>query len=246
MQFKFLSYEFKPSLVGMLMMVVLVALFVKLGFWQYGKATLKQEIQKEYQQSVKNGVQELSQHIHSSEKLQYQKVKTSGEYATKYQILLDNQVENSIAGYHVLTPLSIVGTDQYVLVNRGWIAGKTTHADVPVFDTPAGMQQVEGMVWLPSKKIFTLEDKAAPNQANQSWQQVWQHLDMERYRKIVPLKLLPVIIKLDAQSKAGGFVRNWQMPAERIATHLSYAYQWFGFAFAAIAIYLYMSFKRIE
>lgn len=246
MQFKFLKYEFKPSLTGLLMMLVLVALFVKLGFWQYGKAALKQEIQKEYQQSVKNGVLELSQHVHSSEKLQYQKVKTSGEYATKYQILVDNQVENNIAGYHVLTPLKIDGTDQYVLVNRGWIAGKSTHTDVPAFDTPAGIQQAEGMVWLPSKKIFTLEDRAAPFQANQSWQLVWQHLDMERYQKIVPLKLLPVIIKLDAQSKAGGFVRNWQMPAARIATHLGYAYQWFGFAFAAIAIYLYMSFKRIE
>lgn len=246
MQFKFVSYEFKPSLAGTLMMLVLVALFVKLGFWQYGKAALKQEIQKEYQQSVKNGVLELSQHIHSSEKLQYQKVKTSGEYATKYQILVDNQVENSIAGYHVLTPLKIEGADQYVLVNRGWIAGKSTHTDVPVFDTPAGIQQVEGMAWLPSKKIFTLEDTATPNQQNPEWQLVWQHLDMGRYQKIVPLKLLPVIIKLDAQSNAGGFVRNWQMPAERIATHLGYAYQWFGFAFAAIAIYLYMSFKRIE
>jgi len=27
--------------------------------------------------------------------------------------------------------------------------------------------------------------------------------------------VLPVVIKLDAKSQAGGFVRNWQLPAEK-------------------------------
>ena len=42
----------------------------------------------------------------------------------------------------------------------------------------------------------------------------------------------------------GGFVRNWIRPDDRIATHLGYAYQWFGFAFAAFAIYLFVGFRR--
>jgi len=246
MQFKFLNYELKVTLLGILLVVIAVSIFVKLGFWQYKKAILKQEIQKEYQQSIENGVIEFAPYLQSSEKLQYKKIKTSGEYVTKYQILIDNQVENSVAGYHVVTPLRIEGTDQYVLVNRGWIAGKSAHVYIPTFDTPDGIQQVEGMVWIPNKKIFTLEDKNVSNQEIKNWQLVWQHLDMVQYQKVVPLKLLPVIIKLDAQSQAGGFVRNWQMPTERIATHLGYAYQWFGFAIAAMAIYLYMSIKRIE
>jgi len=55
------------------------------------------------------------------------------------------------------------------------------------------------------------------------------------------LKVSPMAIKLDAASNAGGFVRNWQIPAERITTNLGYAYQWFGFALATLLIYIYMS-----
>jgi surfeit locus 1 family protein len=43
---------------------------------------------------------------------------------------------------------------------------------------------------------------------------------------------------------SGGFVRNWVRPDDRILTHLSYAYQWFGFAFATLAIYIFVGFKR--
>jgi surfeit locus 1 family protein len=53
-------------------------------------------------------------------------------------------------------------------------------------------------------------------------------------------------IKLDQSSDAGGFIRNWQVPADRIATNIGYAYQWFGFALAALLIYLYMSITKIS
>ena len=100
------------------------------------------------------------------------------------------------------------------------------------------------MLWLPTTKIFTLEDKVLQDDSSRNWQVVWQNLDMEKYRKKAPIQVLPLIIKLDSKSAAGGFVRNWEMPADRIVTNLGYAYQWFGFAFAAFAIYLYMSIKR--
>jgi surfeit locus 1 family protein len=34
------------------------------------------------------------------------------------------------------------------------------------------------------------------------------------------------------------------MPASKIASHLGYAYQWFGFALASILIYVFTGFKR--
>ena len=244
MQFKFLSLNFKPTLLGTLLTLICIPLFIKLGFWQYNKAMLKQSIQDAYVKSEANGAAAFTHYLNSPELLQYKKVKVIGKYEPKYQILIDNQVENDQAGFHVITPLKIENSNQYILVNRGWIAGKDRHTEVPMFSTPIGIQQIEGMVWLPSKKIFTLE-AATTNQKN-DWQLVWQNLDMDKYRKSVPLQMLTVIIKLDPQSDAGGFVRNWQLPADRIMTNLGYAYQWFGFAFAAFAIYLYMSTTRIK
>ena len=244
MQFKFLSFHFKPTLLGTVVTLLCIPLFIKLGFWQYNKAMLKQSIQDAFVRNESNSATLLINHLQTPELLQYKKVKVLGNYEPKYQILIDNQVENDQAGFHVVTPLKIENSNQYILVNRGWIAGKEKHTDVPAFSTPSGTQQIEGMLWLPTKKIFTLEDPTTIQKND--WHLVWQNLDMDKYRKNVPLQVLPVIIKLDPISNAGGFVRNWQVPADRIMTNLGYAYQWFGFAFAAFVIYLYMSTTRIK
>lgn len=246
MQFKFFGFQFKPTFLGTIITLICIPIFIKLGFWQYNKAKLGQGIQQAYTESTSNGALQLIEHLQLPEKLQYQKVSVAGIYEKKYQILIDNQVENGRAGFHVITPLKIIGSDQYVLVNRGWIAGKDKHTDIPMFDSPTGLLQVEGVAWIPSKKIFTLEGKSQNTSKNQSWQLVWQNLDMIKYEKIVPIKILPIIIKLDPHSNAGGFVRNWQIPSDRIMTNLSYAYQWFGFACAALAIYLYININRIK
>lgn len=249
MQFRFLNVEFKPTLLGTLITIVCIPIFIKLGFWQYDKAALKQKIQANFEQTNANQSPNLKDYLLNSEQLEFKKVEVDGEYDKQYQILIDNKVENSLAGYHVITPLKIKDSDTYVLVNRGWIQGGKARDDIPVFDTPVGALKIKGMAWLPTSKIFTLEDKAAVDSAqastNAEWQLVWQNLDMQKYVKTTPIKILPIIVKLDNDSAAGGFVRNWKMSADRIVTHMGYAYQWFGFAFAALAIYLYLGIKKL-
>jgi len=241
-QFRISSYTFCPSWLGFLVLIICVPLFIKLGLWQYSKAKLKQEIQTSYNASLDNAALNLPTKLEKLDEWKYKKVKVKGHYETKYQILLDNQVEDSRAGFHVLTPLKIENRADYVLVNRGWVAGGATHTDLPVINTPEEAIDVVGLVWVPSKKIFTLESTVEKSQ----WNSVWQNMDMERFQKSVTISMLPIVIKLDAKSNAGGFVRNWQLPAEKIATNMGYAYQWFGFAIASIMIFLYTSIKKIN
>jgi surfeit locus 1 family protein len=247
MQFKFLNFQFDFNWLSTLIVIVSIPIFIKLGLWQYNKAELRQSIQDQYQSSLVKQVARLAEHMANPEVLQFQQVIVSGHYETQYQILIDNQVENSQAGFHVVTPFKIAGTDKYVLVNRGWIAGAADHQTVPTVTTPSEALEIKGMVWLPSDKIFTLESKnSSNNEAQTNWTMVWQHLDMKKYHALAPIDVLDVIIKLDPADEGGGFVRNWQMPPSKIMTNLGYAYQWFGFAFATLAIYLYTSVKRIR
>lgn len=239
-QFGLLGYTFHPSWVGSLVLIVCVPLFIKLGLWQYNKAQLKKDIQSSYNISLETEAVNLPNILESLDTWKYRKVKVTGRYETKYQILLDNQVENDRAGFDVLTPLKITGRNDYVLINRGWVAGGVAHSDLPTITTPSEPLEIVGLVWVPSKKIFTLESNAEKTQ----WNQVWQHMDMERYKKSVAINVLPIVIKLDAKSNAGGFVRNWQLPASQITTNMGYAYQWFGFAFASVLIYLYTSIRK--
>lgn len=248
LQFRIHQYVFSPTWLGTLLTIICIPLFIKFGLWQYHKAEQKQFIQDAYNQAKTNAALTFPLDITGKpdvliESWKYKKVKVSGTYETKYQFLLDNQVEGDRAGYHVITPLKIDNSQQYVLVNRGWILAKDNHSELPVFDTPTGTQQITGQVWLPSKKIFSLESKGGAHENH--LQPVWQNIDIAKYQRLVPFTVSPLAIKLDVQSEGGGFVRNWQVPVERITTNMGYAYQWFGFALATLLIYIYMSVSKV-
>ena len=210
--------------------------------WQYGKAEVRQALQSQLEKGLQQLPVALPQKFADLESWRYRRVKFVGVYQARYQILLDNQVENTVAGYHVLTPVRVEGSESYVLVNRGWIAGAADRK-VPVIDTPSARQQIEGDIVLPAARFFTLE---APSANDGKWQPVWQNMDMQRYIKSVPFAVHPFVVRLDAHSPAGGFVRNWPPPGNRIAMHLGYAYQWFGFALTLLVIYIVLNVRKVE
>lgn len=259
-QFNKLGYIFSPSLIGTIVTLICIPLFIKFGLWQYHKAQQKMAIQTAYNLAKTddalmfplnmNKINASNHYVLNVADWNYKKVKVTGEYEPKFQFLLDNQVEGNRVGYHVITPLKIDQSEQYVLVNRGWILGKDTHTELPKFDTPTGKQSVIGQIWVPSKKIFSLEAKldksnVAMSGIAQAWQPVWQNMNMNSYQNSVPFVVSDLAIKLDKAGDAGGFVRNWQVPVERIATNIGYAYQWFGFALATLLIYIYMSVSKV-
>ncbi len=250
LQFRFSGYlhgyRFRPSWLGTLVTICCIPLFIKLGFWQYNKAEQKKALQATYEKYGQSPPLKLPAVIDKPEEWRYRPVAVSGVYLPQYQFFLDNQVEGEAVGYHVITPLQMEGTETVVLIDRGWITARDDHSEVPHVETPSGKQDVIGKVWLPSARFYTLAkaDALADPKLAQEWQAVWQNMDMSRYAKLVPFKTLPVAIRLDAASKAGGFVRNWVLPDDRVATNVSYAYQWFGFAVAAVIIYIVVSFKK--
>jgi surfeit locus 1 family protein len=230
--------------------LAVMALCIKAGLWQYNKAGQKQALQTQLNARLSEPPVALTDKliadkIANFETLRYQRVKFTGTYDARYQVLLDNQVENTVAGYHVLTPMQVEGSQTYVLVNRGWIpkaaAQKGVQQQVPVVIVPQGRQEIEGDITLPAKKFFTLE---APPATDGKWQQVWQNLDMPRYIKSAPFAVQPFVVRLDVKSVAGGFVRNWPPPGERVSMHLGYAYQWFGFALTLLVIYIVLNVKK--
>lgn len=232
--------RFRPSLVGTIATVLCIPLFVHLGLWQHHKAEIKQHLQSQYEANASRASEALPAEFLNLEEIRYKNIHAEGEYLTKYQIFLDNQVEGEVAGYHVITPLQLSDGKQVILVDRGWVPALPNHNDLPLVITPTGQQKVEGQLWVPSQKFYTLKAQA---KVAGDWQAVWQNMDMKAYQEAVPFKMVPVVLRM-SPNNSGGFVRNWVRPDDRIATHLSYAYQWFGFAFAAFAIYIFVGFKR--
>ncbi len=231
---------------------LMLGVCIKLGLWQYNKADTRRNLQTQLTARLSDPAVALPTKIadlknETLETWRYKRVKFAGQFDTRYQLLLDNQVQNTVAGFHVLTPMQVEGSNTYVLVNRGWVPRTAANVgevpEPPTIETPQGKQQIEGDIGLPASKFFTMD---TPPAVDGVWQPVWQNLDMARYAKSVPFVVQPFVVRLDAKSNAGGFVRNWAPPGERVTMHLGYAYQWFGFALTLLVIYIVLNIKKVE
>ena len=236
--------SFRPRWWTTLLVAVLVPLFISFGQWQWNKAGVKEARQTlRDARDVEPAVQ-MPTTPADPESLRYRQVVVRGSYEPAFQILIDNRIHREQAGYHVLTPLRIEGSDTHVLVNRGWVPALAEHSRWPEVATPTGVLQVTGRATVPGTRYLTLGPDS-PRANGAAWQVVWQNLDLSRYQKATGLPLQTVVIELAADNpSAGGLVREWPRPDERIERHLGYAFQWWGFAAATLIIWLVVNLRR--
>jgi surfeit locus 1 family protein len=232
--------RFRPRLLTTLLSIALVALFISFGQWQWNKATVKGDLQTLLDTRSAEPAIAMPTAPVDAQSIRYRQVVARGSYEPAQQILIDNRVYREQAGYHVLTPLRIEGSEMRVLVNRGWVPALAEHSRTPQIATPDGMVEVSGMAIVPGTRYFTLGAESTSGE----WQKVWQNLDMTRYSKAVQFSVQPVVIQLSPESTASGFAREWPRPDERIERHVGYALQWWGFALATVLIWLAVNFRR--
>ena len=239
---QFYRYRFQPKLIPTLATILALPILVSFGVWQSNKAQQKQALQDLYDVRSALPPERLPTGFIDTENFRYKKIIVRGRFDPKYQILLDNRINNEQAGYHVITPFQIEGSEKYILINRGWIPLGMDRSQLPNIATPQGMLEVIGIATLPPSKIYEL---MKPEPIRGEWQTVWQNMDLKRYREAVPFQVQPIIVQMDKDSE-GGFMRVWPRPDNRIETHLGYAFQWFGMAVMLVLFYLIVNIKKID
>lgn len=232
--------RFQPRFWPTLAAALLVALFVAAGQWQWNKATLKTTRQQQFDARGAEAAIALPGTRADPQALLYRRIVARGRYDVQQQILIDNRTYRGQAGYHVVTPLHLDGSELRVLVNRGWLPALADHRQVPQIATPSGEIEVSGTAVVPGTRFFTLgADSTSPG-----WQSVWQNLDLARYAESVGFPIQPVVIELAPDNAAGGFVRAWNRPDERLQTNLNYAIQWWSFAATTVVLWLVVNFRK--
>ncbi len=234
--------RFRPRLLPTLAAALLVPLFIAAGQWQWDKAARKSSLQQQLDARGSEPAIQIPGTRVDAQSLLYRKVVAHGHYEPEHQILIDNRTYREQAGYHVVTPLRLDGSEIRLLVNRGWVPAPADRRQVPQVATPGGAVEVSGAAILPGTRFFTLGADAAP--AGGEWQSVWQNLDLERYGQAVGFPIQPIVVQLDAHSAAGGFVREWRRPDERVQTNLNYAFQWWGFAATTVVLWLVVNWRK--
>ena len=223
-------YRFRASLWPTLAAIAGVVATLALGNWQLGRGHEKAALAQRIDTASHDAPIGLTGAEVNADDVVWRRVEVSGRFEPKYAVLIDNRILHGTVGYHVVMPLKIDGSERYVLVNRGWVAGTGSRGTLPQIATPAQTLRIAGLATAPSKRYLELSTKTVEGN-------VWQNLTLERYRATVPIALQPVVIRQDSKLD-DGLVREWSAPDLGIDKHYAYAFQWFVMAAAIVIIYL--------
>ncbi len=239
---KLSGYKFSPTWLATLLMLIGLGIFLYLGFWQVNRAEQKQELQVTIEQRGQEAPLLLDASSLDVEAVRYRQLEVSGRFEPEHEILLDNRIHNGQAGYHVITPFHITGTDSRVLVNRGWVSVGASRAQLPDIITPDDLRTIQGMLDMPkSKPVISDENFGIKTKPGK----VWPYLDMAIFKQHAGYEVAPFLV-LQAPDESDGYVRDWPRFDAKVGMHVGYAIQWFIFALIILFTYLGINIKKIN
>jgi len=228
--------RFAPALSFTLVALVLAALFVRLGAWQWQRGEERAAAATRFARGAET-VLELGTRDPGETPL-YQRIGVEGELDATHQFLLDNRTFEGRAGYEVLTPL-LRASAPALLVDRGWVPFTGSRARLPeVTVTASGPLHLTGRVAvLPSPGLAS--GRAAPAGTG-PWPKVTSYPDMAQLAAALGQPLSSRILLLDPAAP-DGYVRAWRPPGLPPLRHFSYAVQWWSFALATLVLWAVLS-----
>jgi surfeit locus 1 family protein len=175
--------------------------------------------------------------------MEYREAIVLGEYDHDRQVVLRNQDWQGRLGVHLLTPLIVQGSDQAIMVNRGWIpyedfeAGKLSQFD------ENGLVEVNGVIRRSQTKprIGGRADQIPAE--GEPPLQAWNWINVGGIAGQLPYELLPVYLQGSPEPSRDQMPYRTQLELDLSeGSHLGYAFQWFTFALIlAIGYPIYVS-----
>lgn len=231
------AWQFAPAVWPTLAALFFFVLTLWLGNWQSGRAETKRALQARYDAATREAPIHVGNTLLDRDSVLYRKLEVRGVFDDAHTILLDNRVYQGVAGYHVLTPLRINGSQLAILVNRGWMAAGRTREQVQLPPTPRSEVKLQGMAIDPHSRYIELAHTAPQGR-------VWQNLDFSRYAMTYDRELQPVLL-LQTSPLEDGLQRAWPRPDTGVSMHVSYAFQWYSLATTLAVLWLAMNVKRL-
>lgn len=246
-------YEFKPHFWPTVVCIGFVVLFAFLGRWQAQRADYKQGLQDQYSAALQadsltsvEAVVGLGRDVHGFP------LRVQGALLPTPAILLDNRIQNRVAGYHVLSVLMLPegaqGENSAVLINRGWLAGHLDRSLPVVPTTVDGDVSLQGRVYFPSEKQWLL--KADDLEVEGGLLRV-QTLDLASIGHALGVELAPFVLRVDVgqvvEADLLQLPRQWQFVVMSAAKSRAYSVQWFAMALVLLILYgIFSSSKKTQ
>jgi surfeit locus 1 family protein len=229
------AFSFAPRQVPTVAAVLMIALTLSLGRWQANRAEEKEARQALLERHMLEAPVRLTGPVPSAEPLLFRRVHAEGEWLGERQIYIDNQGREGRAGFAVITPLRLRGSDSVLLVNRGWTPRGREYPEAPRVPVPQGPVAVDGLAITPPARFIELSGEAVTGD-------VVQNLSIERYRARTKLDALPVVVLADPP--APGLAAFTERPDAGVAKHREYELTWFALAATTLVLWIALNTRR--
>ena len=226
----------KFRLVPALLILLVIAVTVRLGFWQRDRAHQKEALQASIEQAGRAGALTVGAAPLALGAVKFHRVRAVGTFMPEHVVYLDNRMHDDQPGFYVVMPLKLDGGG-YVLVNRGWVPRNLADRTVIApYRTPGGSVEVDGIARASASRAFEL---GAGGSAPHS--KIRQNLDVAAFAAETGLPLQPFVIQQTGFRTAvnDGLVRDWPAPTVGVERNYGYMFQWWGMAVAALGFGLY-------
>jgi surfeit locus 1 family protein len=218
-----------------------IVVFVGAGNWQGRRMHEKERLRAQYDAAARAAPVALPEFAAAAaadwDAWRYRPVRLDGSFDAMRGILVDNRVHGGRAGYHVVTPFALAD-GRVVLVNRGWIAQRSTRAELPSVPTPDGRVVVDGRINIPAAGYLELDRQPPAGK-------LWQNLDPARFAAASGIAVLPIVVEETApDGGAAGLVRAWPAPDFGVDKHRGYRLQWYALAATTAALCAFFLLRR--
>jgi cytochrome oxidase assembly protein ShyY1 len=231
-----------PRAFAVLLALIGVAAFVWLGRWQLHRAAEKEQLFAAYAGATeqKPVTLEAARRM-GGDATRYPLVSVRGRYDTTHTYVLDDQPREGAVGSIAYAIFEPADGSTAILVDRGFVAGKTRGEPPPIPPPPADEQQITALYAPAPGSGLHLGGNALPRQT--AWPKRSIYLDVNDVAADAGRSLDPRVLKL-APEPGSGFVRVWRpdvFPPER---HRGYAFTWFTLAAVVVAAFVVMHWRK--
>ena len=226
--------KFNPGIKITIFLVFFAILFFYLGVWQIERGNAKTLIMNEFENNIKKEPEFINE-----DSKKWDRVYAKGRWDDSKQILIDNVINNGIAGYKVLTPLRINETDQLILVDRGWIKRYKYREIIPDIELMEISENVTGILESPELGLV-LSD----NLVSENWPKVSQTKNLEIISKEYDETIYPMILLADPLLKNSLEYIKITPTNMTPVKHYGYSAQWFLMFMVLCLMYVWYGFKR--
>jgi surfeit locus 1 family protein len=179
--------------------LVLASLMVRASVWQWDRHLEKQELIQTLRATLEREPVDLRELATSSpdwSSQQWRRVHIAGTYDFEREVIVRrNRGTNEHAGFHVITPLKLDGSERHILVDRGFVPlGREGRDYRKRYHEPSRIDQYALVKASSPPKLFAPADPLVGG--SHSWADIWIRVHIEAMQKQLPYEVLPVYVEL--------------------------------------------------